>query len=179
MAESPVLETPRLRVVSFREEFLTPRYVAWLNDRKVVRYSEQRFRTHTLESCRAYWQSFNNTPNYFWAIVARDPMLRHIGNINAFVTEFHRVADIGIVIGEEKVWGKGYGTEAWRAVCEFLLNEDGIRKVTAGTLAVNEGMLRIMRKIGMAEEGRRVRQCLFEGQEVDVVYAALFKENWK
>jgi ribosomal-protein-alanine N-acetyltransferase len=177
MAQAPTLETPRLRIVPFGEDHLTERYVGWLNDPAVVRYSEQRFRKHTLESCRAYWRSFEETPNFFWAVVAHDAGLGHVGNLNAFIDPRHMVADVGILLGERTVWGQGYGTEAFKAVCDFLLGMGGFRKVTAGTLAVNMGMLAIMRHLGMTEDGHRVRQCLFEGQAVDVVHAALFRNE--
>ena len=175
MAESPVIMTPRLRIVPFSEEYLTTRYVGWLNDPEVVRYSEQRHRKHTLESCRQYWQSFSGSPNYFWAITAQSEGVRHIGNINAYVDEANSVADVGILVGERAVWGKGYGLEAWKAVCDYLLNEAGVRKVTAGTLATNKGMLSVMERSGMRPDGCRVRQTLMEGVEVDIVYTAIFK----
>lgn len=205
MACSRVLETPRLRLEPFTAAHLTPRYVAWLNDPEVVRYSDQRHQRHTLDSCRAYWQAFAQTPHYFWAIVARalSPRERagdegpqelikaphpsplplgegtegglHIGNITAYVDVRHAVADVGILIGERQVWGAGYGSEAWMAVCDYLLGEAGMRKVTAGTLEVNTAMLAVMRRAGMVEDGRRRQHCLFEGRAVDVIHAALFR----
>ena len=175
MAESPIIETPRLRIIRFSEKYLTPRYVGWLNDPSVVCCSEQRHRGHTLESCRQYWQSFTNTPHYFWAITAIDPIIGHIGNMNAHIDKMNSVADIGILIGERAVWGKGYGLEAWVAVCNYLLRDVGVRKVTAGTMAVNKGMLRIMECTGMVADGRRIRQYLVDGAEVDVIHMALFK----
>jgi RimJ/RimL family protein N-acetyltransferase len=108
------------------------------------------------------------------AIVAKDPALGHVGNINAYVDVPNRVADVGILVGEKAVWGKGYGSEAWIGFTQFLLREQGLRKVTAGTLASNHGMLGIMRRAGMEIEAIRKRQALVEGQEVDVVYAAAF-----
>ncbi|HEV2145971.1 MAG TPA: GNAT family N-acetyltransferase [Longimicrobiaceae bacterium] len=174
-----MIETPRLRIEPFTDEHLTERYVGWLNDPEVVRYSDQRQRAHTLESCRAYMESFRGTPHHFWAIVARDPALGHIGNVNAYVAEEHRVADVGILVGERGAWGAGFGTEAWIAVCDHLLRAGGMRKVTAGTLEVNRPMLVVMQRAGMVPDGRRVRQSLFEGREVDVVHAALFADEWK
>lgn len=171
------LETARLRIVPFSEAHLTPRYVAWLNDREVVRYSEQRHRHHTIESCRDYWLSFVGTPHHFWAIVVRGDQLDHIGNINAYVDEKNRLADVGILIGEKAAWGKGYGLEAWKAVCGYLLSEKRMRKVTAGTMAANNGMLRIMERSGMIPDGRRLRHYLFEGEETDIVHMALFDEK--
>ena len=177
MAETVPIETARLRIVPFSEDYLTPRYVAWLNDPEVVRYSEQRHRHHTLESCRDYWLSFVETPHYFWAILVSEGQLGHIGNINAYVDEKNRLADVGILIGEKAVWGQGYGSETWCAVCEHLLNEKGIRKVTAGTMALNMGMLRIMERSGMVADGRRLRHYLFEGKETDIIHMALFNDK--
>lgn len=170
------IETERCWLRPFSEQFLTERYVGWLNDRDVVRYSEQRHRKHTLETCRAYMNSFEGTPNYFVAIVAKDRQLGHIGNLNAYVDRHNGVADVGIVVGEKAVWGHGYGSEAWAAFVQFLIRERNLRKVTAGTLAINDGMIGIMRRSGMHIECTRRRQALCEGREVDTVYAAIFHD---
>ncbi len=175
MAQSGIIETTHLKIVPFSEEYLTPQYVSWLNNPEVVRFSEQRHRIHTLESCREYMKSFDDTPNYFWAVVAKDSELGHIGNMNAYVDVNNSVADVGILIGEQRAWRKGYGSEAWIAVCRYLLHEANIRKVTVGTLLVNSAMLGVIRRAGMAEDGRRIRHCLFEGSEIDVIYAALYR----
>ncbi len=175
MARPPELACERLRLVPFAEQHLSERYVGWLNDAEVVRYSEQRHRRHSPESCRAYWRSFEDTPNLFWAIVARDPGLGHIGNLSVYVDEPNLVADVTILIGEKRAWNRGLGSEAWSAVCDYLLAAGGMRKVSAGTLAENAGMLGIMRRAGMVEDGRRIRHYLLEDREVDVVHLALFR----
>ena len=162
----------------FSERFLTTRYVSWLNDPEVVRFSEQRHRTHTLETCLAYWRSFKGTTNYFWAVEEVENGLGHIGNMNAYVDRNNLLADVGIMIGERQAWHKGYGTEAFEAVCDFLLDKVGLRKVTAGTLCTNTPMLRIMERIGMVEDGTRRRHYVFEGGEVDVVHMALYRRQW-
>ena len=100
----------------------------------------------------------------------------HIGNMNAYVNQKNSVAEMGILIGEKKAWNKGYGSEAFSAVCHFFLEELGMRKVTAGTMALNLPMLRIMERRGMKEDGRRKRHYLFNGEEVDLIHMALFKE---
>ncbi len=176
MAESRPIQTTRLLICPFGAEYLTDEYVGWLNDSVVVRYSEQRFHHHTLESCREYWHSFRGTDNYFWAIIERHPLMRHIGTMTAHVQSHHRVADIGILVGDRGSWGRGYGLESWNAVCRYLFDgPSNIRKITAGTLACNKAMISIMSRSGMVPDGRRVRQCLVEDTEVDIVYAALFR----
>ena len=173
---TPEIVCERTKFVPFDDRFLTDTYVSWLNDPRVVRFSEQRHRHHTRETCRAYWKSFEGSPHHFWAVVLRDDG-RHIGNVTATVDLANRVGEISIMLGETDLWGHGYGAEAWKAACQFLLHKAGMRKVEAGTMATNAGMLGIMRKAGMVEEGRRLRHFLWEGQTVDLVQVALFANN--
>ena len=139
-----------------------------------MRFSEQRHRRHSLESCRSYMQSFEGTPNYFWAVEDVTDGLGHIGNINSYVDTRNRVADVGILIGEPGAGGKGLALEAWTAVCQFLFDTARVRKITAGTMALNAAMIRLALKAGMTEDGIRRRQLLCEEQEVDVLYFAKF-----
>lgn len=179
MAVSPLIETARLRIEPFGEGHLTERYVNWLNDPDVVRYSDQRFRRHTLKSCLGYWQSFAATPHFFWAVVAKDRMLGHIGNLSAYVDQYHGVADLGILIGERPAWRQGYGLEAWRAVCGYLFDSGVARKISAGCLAANLPMMSIMSRAGMVPDGVRIGHNLFEGRPMDIIHAAIFIDHWR
>ena len=179
MTTSEDIRTQRLLITPFQEKHLTSRYVGWLNDPGLMRYSEQRHKTHTLESCREYSQSFRNSPHFFWAIEEIEEGLGHIGNINAYIDENNSIADIGILIGEKGLQKKGYGFEAWMGVCNYFLLRPEIRKLTAGTLARNIPMLEIMRRSGMVEDGTRKRHFLCDCDEVDIVYMALFKNQWE
>lgn len=178
MAQSPILSGAKCRLEPFAERYLSARYVGWLNAPDVVRHSEQRHRRHDLASCKSYAASFAGSPHFFWAIIANDEALGHIGNISAYVDATNRVADVGIMVGERAAWGRGYGTDAWLAACRYLLLDLNLRKVTAGTLANNLGMLSVMKRSGMCEEGRRRRQALWENTEVDVVEAGLLHEEF-
>lgn len=175
MASSAPLLTSRCRLEPFGPEHLSARYVGWLNDPETMKFSEQRHRRHDLESCRAYLASFEGSPNYFWAIMETASGLGHIGNINAYIDTHNGVGDIGILIGDRSAWGHGYGSEAWIRVCEFLLADVKLRKVTGGTLAANKGMLAIMHRAGMREDGRRERHALVDGAAIDMVYVARFR----
>jgi ribosomal-protein-alanine N-acetyltransferase len=178
MAESPRIETERLRIESFTSEYLTEKYVSWLTDSEVVRFSEQRHARHTLESCRSYWSSFSGTPNFLWALVAKDPAIGHFGNITSYVDQSRLSADIGILIGEKRVWNKGYGREAWIAVCQYLFEEQGICQITAGTLEVNKSMIGIMNAIGMIPDPTRSGKSLYEGENVEFYYAVLSRSGF-
>jgi [ribosomal protein S5]-alanine N-acetyltransferase len=178
MAETATIETKQLFIEPFSESHLHLRYVNWLNDPEVVRFSQQSQHKHTLESCRKYWLSFQGTPNFFWAIVSKDPNLGHIGNMNAYLDQAKMQANLGILIGERGSWGLGFGSEAWRAVCDYLFRSLNMRLITAGTLSVNQAMLGIMKKTGMQEYGSRSRHSVLNGKPVDVVEAKRSREDW-
>lgn len=170
-----VLEADELRIVPFESRHFTDRYISWLNDPEVVRYSEQRHIKHTRDTCQRYIESFHNTSNQLLAIEVRGE-LDHIGNISISIDVPNALADVAILVGEKKAWGKGYGLQAWSLVLNELLADEMIRKVTAGTMAENKPMLALMEKSGMQIEAVRPRHFLLEGKEADLVFAAKYPE---
>jgi RimJ/RimL family protein N-acetyltransferase len=179
MATSSEIRTKRLRIIPFNENHLQQKYVGWLNDAELMRYSEQRHKKHDIENCRIYLKSFEGTANFFWAIEEIEVGYGHIGNITAYVNEKNLLADVGIMIGAKEARNKHYGIEAWMGVCNYLFNNVPIRKMTAGTISLNIPMLKIMDATGMIEDGIRKKQFLVEGQEVDIIHKALFREQWR
>lgn len=163
-------------VVPFTERHLTPRYVGWLNDPDVVRYSEQRHRRHDLASCEAYAASFAGGEDLFLAIEARDPALGHVGNLTVTIDAPNASADVSVMIGEPAARGTGIGSAAWCATVEWLLGPGRMRRVTAGTMAANTPMLALMRKSAMTIDAVRPRVFLIDGAEMDLVLAARFAE---
>lgn len=173
MATPPTIETTRLSLVPFEpKRHLTETYVGWLADPDVVRYSEQRHRKHSLESCRAFVESFAGTPHLLWAIETKDG--RHIGNMHADIEPGYGLADLAILIGDRKAWGTGLGGEAWCAAVDWLLGAGGMRKVSAGCMADNAAMRRLMAKSRMVDDGIRKAHYLLDGKPVDIVHAARF-----
>ena len=167
------VDGPRISIVPFSEQHLTLRYVSWLNDPIVTRYSELRHRTHSIESCRMYWEESRRRGHFFGAVIEKTSQV-HIANISAYRDLNNSVIDLAILLGERKFWGKGYGRETWIAMMNFIICKGVARKVTGGTMSTNTAMLRIFQEAGMHEDGRRLRQFVFEGQEIDALYFARF-----
>ncbi len=169
----PRLAGAKVVVEPFGADDLTDAYVGWLNDPVVTRFSNQRFRAHDRESCAAYLASLTGSANHFLA-VRRTGGGPAIGTMTVYRALPHGTADVGIMIGDPASWGGGYGQEAWTLVIEWLLGQPDIRKVTAGTLACNIGMIRLMERSGMTLEGVRRAQEIVEGEPHDMLYYARF-----
>lgn len=163
----------RLRLTSFTTEHVNASYIGWLNDPAVVKYSNQRFISHTHKTCLQYLQTFAGTNNRFYAIeeLATGQML---GTLTVYANLQHQTADIGILIGATQHWGKGFGQEAFQLVMHELASLGLIRKMTAGTMACNLGMVKIMERAGMHLEATRKAQELLDGHPMDILYFAKF-----
>ena len=170
---APRLTGAKVVVEPFGADDLTETYIGWLNDPVVTRFSNQRFREHDRASCAAYLASFAGTANHFLAIRDRIDG-RMIGTMTVYRALPHGTADVGIMIGDSARWGGGFGQDAWNLVIDWLLRQPDIRKVTAGTLACNKGMVRLMERSGMTLEGVRRAQELVEGEPQDLVLYGKF-----
>jgi ribosomal-protein-alanine N-acetyltransferase len=161
----------------FNNSNITADYLSWLNDPIVFQYSNQRFISHDSDSCIEYLKSFDETCNLFLTISVKKTK-KHIGTLTVYFNEDHGVADIGIMIGNRDVWGKGYGQDAWNTILSWLLNNKNVRKVSAGTLACNFPMKSIIENSGMSIEGVRKEHEVHNGEPQDVIlFAILSKEN--
>jgi RimJ/RimL family protein N-acetyltransferase len=169
----PELRSARLRLRPFGAADIGPAYLGWLHDAEVLRFSNQRFRRHTAESCAAYLASFAGSDNVFASIrLATDD--RAIGTMTAYRSRPHGTADIGILLGDRRVWGQGLGQEAWDTLLGWLATLPGMRKLTCGTLACNTAMRRLAERSGMVLEATRRAQEIVDGRPEDIVLYARF-----
>lgn len=163
----------RVALQSFSEDDITIEYIGWLNNPEVVKYSNQKFVSHTMESSLEYLHSFSNTGNIYLSIKNNNKL---IGSITAYIQSNHATADMGLMIGDQESWGKGFGLEVWSNLMEHLFASKKIRKVTGGTLATNVGMIKIMEKSGMLLEAIRYKQEVVDGSPVDILYFSKFND---
>lgn len=159
----------------FCADDITDRYIGWLNDPMVVRFSNQRFLTHNRASCLRYLDSFAGTDNLFLSVRSLDTD-QAIGTMTAYVSSHHGTVDVGIMIGDTSVWGGGYGQDAWNTLANWLLAQGLFRKLTAGALACNVSMTRIMEKSGMQLEAVRKSHEILDGTPQDIWHFARFRD---
>jgi RimJ/RimL family protein N-acetyltransferase len=170
------LRSSRLLLEPLTESAIGPEYLGWLNDPEVTRFSNQRFRRHTDKNLREYLGSFGAGPNMLLALQLADEG-RMIGTMTAYVAEPHGTADMGLMIGDKSLWGRGYGLEAWSTLMAHLLGARGLRKVTGGAVRANAAMCSIMERSGMHLEAVRRRQEIIDGAESDILLFARFRDR--
>ena len=171
------ISTSRLSLRCLTSADANERYLHWLEDKEINRFLESRFSKHSLASTAEFIGTVNSSDDTILLGLFQKDGDRHIGNIKLGpINIHHNNAEIGIMIGDKTAWGKGYATEAIEAVSMYAFETLGVRKLTAGYYAENEGSGRAFRKVGFKDEGLKVGHWVnADGEIVDGVILGCFK----
>ena len=173
-----MIEGERIRLRKIELADVNENYQAWMNDPEVMRYTESRFQTHSLDQIRAYVQSVSDDENSMFFAIIEMKTGKHIGNIKiGHIHPEHRNADVGILIGEKSCWGRGYATEALKLAAAFAADELKLHKLWAGIYADNSGSIQAFRRAGFVLEGRFAQHWISDGEYVDGLQMGLLLEE--
>ncbi len=73
----------------------------------------------------------------------------------------HRSADLGIVIGNKDMWGKGYGKLAWNMITYYGFHVLNLNRIGAGVFKNNIASLKSAQASGFKIEGE-LREYFFK-----------------
>ena len=107
------------------------KHIDWLNDKDLMRYSDQRHVHHTRASVQHYMFQV-----WFRGVYLNDVL---IGTVAASIDKHNDVADLGILMGGRR----GYGKAAWKLALDELSTH---RMIVAGCMVGNQAMQTIMRR---------------------------------
>jgi RimJ/RimL family protein N-acetyltransferase len=103
-----------------------------------------------------------------------------IGNIGFNHLDFRNGhAVLGIMIGERRVWDKGYGTDAIETLLKYGFEELGLKKIELYLNSENERALACYMKCGFVEEGRARSHIFYKGRFIDDLHMGILGEEWK
>jgi RimJ/RimL family protein N-acetyltransferase len=111
-------------------------------------------------------------------LAVEEPGGRLIGAIGLRLHGEDRNAELGYWIAVEE-WGRGYGTEAARAVLDFGFGVLGLHRIWATHFARNPASGRVMEKIGMSPEGTLRGHVRKWGRYEDLVVRAMLRSEWE
>jgi RimJ/RimL family protein N-acetyltransferase len=86
------------------------------------------------------------------------------------------IAELGYWIGVP-FWGRGYATEAARAVVRYGFDALALERIAARAFSRNPASSRVLRKIGMMHEGTQRKALLKSGELLDMELYAILRED--
>jgi [ribosomal protein S5]-alanine N-acetyltransferase len=175
------LITERLVLRDFVPEDLDDVY-AYGSDPEVVRYMP--FPPSTRDGTRAHIErcmaaaAAEPRNVYDLGIVLKDEG-RVIGGCTLHVYDTQsRQAAFSYLLGRH-YWGRGYATEAMRALLGFGFDTLGIHRAHDACDAENLASARVMEKLGMRREGHQ-RQVEWDGERwADALLYAILEDEWR
>lgn len=111
---------------------------------------------------------------YYWSIETTGNVT--IGTIA--LTEFsdyHCVANLGIVIGDKKYWGKGVATEVITALVKHAFEHLNIFRINAEVEEGNIPMIKTLEKVGFKQDGLFESARVKNGKRINVYHFGIVK----
>jgi [ribosomal protein S5]-alanine N-acetyltransferase len=153
-------------------------YPGWLNDPEVCRYNSHHVFPYTPAQAREWIASIPARGELVLAITLHEDQA-HVGNVSLqAIDRVTRSAELAILLGERRTWGRGVGLESARLVVEHGFSAMNLHRIHLGTTEDNSAMRRIAERLGMQQEGIRREAAYNDGRYVDVIeYGLLAREH--
>lgn len=88
------------------------------------------------------------------------------------------LADMGFELSPAH-WGRGYATEAARAMVEMAFGDWGLDRVHAHCIAENAGSARVLERVGLCREARLRDHQYFKDRYWDVLIYGMLRGEWE
>lgn len=153
-------------------------YTRWMNDLEIALPLGNASEIYSLEKEREALEHLSKA-NYNFAIVEiqSDKLL---GNISLFdINLIHRKAEVGIFIGDKDKWGQGIGMEAMKLILEFGFKIVGLNNILLKVFSFNERAIKLYKKIGFEEIGRRKESYRLNNKWYDECYFQIMARDFK
>jgi RimJ/RimL family protein N-acetyltransferase len=120
-------------------------------------------------------ERFENSEEIVFGLFTRDG--GELVGVMGLIPKSHDRAEIGYWIGVP-FWGRGYATEAARAMVRYAFEEMDVNRIEAEHFARNPASGRVLQKAGMRHEGTRRQAILKWNEYLDVELYAILRSEW-
>lgn len=160
-----------------------PRFVAWLNDPELRDHLAAIYPLSQAQEEQWFESMLRQEPTQ--QPFAIDALLKPkakqwtlVGTISFHSVDWrHRTAELGLFIGPQELWGKGFGTDALRALVAFAFQELNLHRVWLRVYEENTRARRSYEKVGFVVEGRLRQDRFHGGRYTDTLVMGLLREE--
>lgn len=156
------------------------RWAEWFNDPEVtIPLGDEAYTPASLEGEQEAIREIQEDNSHVFSIVDLKTD-EAIGRCMFFnVDAINRTAMLGIVIGEKRRWGQGYGQEAVRLLLDYGFNLLNLNSVMLGTYSFNERAIRCYEQVGFQRIGRRREARIIAGEKHDLILMDILADQFE
>lgn len=160
----------KLRLKKLRISHVNLEYLGWMNDYDVTKFTEQKFKKHSLLGIKNFVKEKQISKNEFLygIFVQEKSHLTHVGNIKLGpINKIHSTAEISYIIGNKKFWRKGLGTLSVKKMIILAKKKFKLKKLIAGCYQNNFGSIKVLKKNFFKKEAELKSQVIFESKRIN------------
>ncbi len=172
---SPIIQTEQCTLRPFRKEDALL-WQAWDIDPEIQAHMpEPKNEPQDIGEQYDYMQECeDDKEGYYWSIETKDGTA--IGTVSLFdINPHHKVAGLGIVIGDKNYQGKGMATDVIRSLVERSFQGFGIEYIGAEVEEGNVPMQKVFEKAGFVQDGLFKGARAKAGKRIDVLHFSIVK----
>lgn len=152
----------------------------WRNEKELIDHLGSPFRYINIETDEKWFEQYmNNRGNQVRCAIIEEKTNEFIGVV--YLTDIdtiNRTGFYGILIGEKKYQGKGYGTLALLKILEHAFCNLNLNKVFGFFLEENIRSINVAKKCGFSEEGIMRQHVFKNGEYKNIVIMSVLKEEF-
>lgn len=178
-----ILRYKDLKLVSYDMERenceLHKLYYRWLTDKDVVGWLGRNLVNNYKNQEEFIHKSFDRFTsrecNGFFICMDE----KYLGTVKLEIDFENKRGEVGIIIGEKNMWGKGIGMKSIAAILPYAFEKLKLNCVYAGTGGNNIKMQRVFEKLNFKLEGIIRDALLWEGKYIDNYRYSILKNEYK
>jgi len=169
MKKPLLLEGNNVKLVSFREEFITEEYLSWLRDEQINKYLIKPNRDITLTDAKRYCENLmKSQDNYFFAIITHEGN-KHIGNVRLGpIKTLDRICQYSMMIGDRTYHGRSFGSEVLKLSIDFCFDTLKMHKIYLDVIDENIAAIKLYEKYDFVTEGILKEEIFLNGRHYDL-----------
>jgi RimJ/RimL family protein N-acetyltransferase len=154
----------------------------WLNDEEIMQWARSKpDNTASMESVEKEFEQDlkGENPHRRTFMVIEKKSGKPVGwALIRWWRAFSTTADLGLVIAEKRLRGKGFGTEATSLLVDVAFSQHNMHKAELFTRADNKAAIRAVTKCGFKLEGRHRDEVYFNGKYWDGLTFGLIRNEY-
>ncbi len=165
-----------LRPLSLKD---APNFCFWLSDMEVTKFlGMYEAKSPSLKEEKEWIKKKQKSKkDVVFSIVADGSI--HIGTVSLIkIDKFNKKAEFGIMVGDKKYWGQGYGTEAGRLMVDYGFRKLKLNRIYLRYIAYNIRGEKSYKKIGFRPEGKSRQNIFRDSYFHDEFMMGILRSEW-
>lgn len=154
-------------------------YLSWINDLDILQFI-LRVRPVSRAEEEEWFSNLSKRPDDLIFEIASLEGGAPIGSCGLHrINSSNRSAELGILIGDKSLWGRGYGREAMGLLCGYGFDVLNLNRIGLSVYEYNARGVRCYERLGFRHEGRRRAARFWNGRYWDILDMGLLESEWR